>query len=67
MKNLPSAATLIDFAERALATFAQAFLAAVTLGTTTKLDDLKLAAIAGGYSVGKLLLVKANQFLSSKP
>lgn len=69
---LPSKTTLIDVGERALATFAQTFLAAVTLGHTvtpalTDLRALELAGIAGGYAVGKYLLVVANAFLASSP
>jgi aconitase B len=68
----PSKTTLIDAAERAGATFAQAFLAAVTLGHTvapavTDLRALELAAIAGAYAVGKYLLVQANAFLAKQP
>jgi hypothetical protein len=66
---LPSKKTLVDIAERSLATFAQAFLASVTLGHSvvpaiTDLRALELGAIAGGYSVGKYLLVKANAYLA---
>ncbi len=66
----PSKVTMVDLAERAGATFAQAFLAAVTLGHTvtpavTDLRALELAAIAGGYAVAKYLLVQANAFLNS--
>ncbi len=69
---LPSKATLIDLAERSLATFAQAFLAAVTLGHTvtpaiTDLRALELAAIAGAYAVAKYLMIAANTFLGSSP
>lgn len=67
MKLLPSKYTLVDVAERAGATFAQAFLAALTIGSFTDLHALKLAAVAGGYSVGKFLLVKANAFLGVAP
>lgn len=67
---IPSKKTLIDLAERSLATFAQAFLASVTIGHTvvpaiTDLRALELAAVAGGYSVGKFLLVKANAYLAN--
>lgn len=61
----PGLRTLIDVAERAGATFAQAFLAAVTLGSTTDLSAAKLGAVAGGYAVAKYLLVKAQAFLAS--
>lgn len=64
---LPSKRSLIDLAERAGATFAQAFLAAVTLGSVTDIHAAKLAAVAGGYAVGKFLLVKANAFLAKPP
>jgi len=69
---LPSKTTLIDVSERALATFAQTFLAAVTLGHTvtpalTDLRALELAAVAGAYAVAKYLLVVANAFLAASP
>jgi hypothetical protein len=51
--------------ERAGATFAQAFLAAVTLGSVTDMHAVEVAAIAGGYAVGKFLLVKANAYLAT--
>ena len=57
--------TIVDLLERSLATFAQAFLAAVTLGSVTDMKAVELAAIAGAYAVGKFLLVKANQYLNS--
>ena len=55
---------LIDVGDRASATFAQAFLAALTVGSFTDLNALKLAGIAGGYSVAKYLLVQANEVLA---
>ena len=54
---------LVDLFDRAGATFAQAFLAAVTLGTLTDVNALKLAGIAGAYAVAKYLLVEANKYL----
>lgn len=58
---------LVNVAERAGATFAQAFLAALTVGSFTDLSAVRLAAVAGGYSVAKYLLVLANQFLNASP
>lgn len=68
----PSLRTIVDLAERAGATFAQAFLASVTLGHTvvpalTDLVALKVAAVAGGYAVAKYLIVSANTWLGSTP
>lgn len=68
----PTKVTIIDVAERAFATFAQSFLAAVTLGHTvtpaiTDLRALELAAVAGAYAVAKYLLVVANAFLATSP
>lgn len=56
----------VDLGERVGATFAQAFLASVTVNVSgiTEVDALKVAAIAGAYSVAKFLLVKANAFLA---
>jgi len=54
----------VDLAERTAATFAQAFLAAVTLGAFTS-RAVELAGIAGAYAVGKFLLVKANAYLAT--
>lgn len=59
--------TIIDLAERTGATFAQAFLAVVTIGTTIDLDALKVAGVAGGYAVAKYLLVVANRYLAQPP
>jgi len=56
---------LIDLLERTGATFGQAFLASVTLGTTTDLGALKIGLVAGGYAVAKYLLVKANAYLGN--
>lgn len=56
---------LIDLGERTLATFAQAFLAAVTLGSMTDAGALKLAGIAGAYAVAKFLLVQANSWTAA--
>jgi hypothetical protein len=62
---IPSTYTIVDLAERAGATFAQGFLAAVTLGGVLghDLNALKIGGVAGGYSVAKYLLVKANGYL----
>jgi hypothetical protein len=56
---------LVDLAERAGATFAQAFLAAITVDSSgiTQVDALKVAAVAGAYSVAKFLLGEANAYL----
>lgn len=56
---------LIDLAERTGATFAQAFLAVLTVSTLTDLAALKIAGAAGAYAVGKFLLVKANAYLGT--
>jgi hypothetical protein len=58
---------LIDAAERAAATFAQAFLAALTVQSFTDVNALELAAVAAGYAVAKYLLVLANEFLAQPP
>jgi Putative lactococcus lactis phage r1t holin len=58
---------LVDIAERAGWTFVQAFAAALTLGSFTDIGALKLAAIAGGFSVVKFLGVKANSYLAVPP
>lgn len=68
----PTKVTIIDVAERAFATFAQSFLAAVTLGHTvtpaiTDLRALEFAAVAGAYAVAKYLLVVANAYLATTP
>jgi hypothetical protein len=57
----------LDLVERTAATFAQAFLAAVTLSRFTTWGAVELAAIAGAYAVGKFLLVKCNAYLSTPP
>jgi hypothetical protein len=56
---------LVDLVERAGATFAQAFLAAITVDASgiTQVDALKVALGAGVLSVGKFLLVQANAYL----
>ena len=54
---------VVDLAERTTATFAQAFLAAVTVGKVTDLSAVKVAGVAGGYAVAKYLLVAANRYL----
>lgn len=64
----PSLRTLVDLGERAGATFAQAFLASITLGHTvvpalTDLVAAKVALIAGAYSVAKFAIVAANAWL----
>lgn len=58
---------LVDLAERTCATFAQAFLAIITVSKTTDLGALKIALVAGAFAVGKYLLVKANTYLASPP
>lgn len=57
----------VDLAERAGATFAQAFVAAITVGSITDAHALKLAGVAGAYAVAKFLIVKANAFLKTAP
>lgn len=64
---MPSKKTLVDLAERAGWTFAQAFAAALTIGSFTDLHALKLAAVAGAYAIVKWLGVKANSYLGSTP
>lgn len=56
---------LIDIAERAGWTFCQSFAAALTIGSFTDLNALRLAAVAGGYSVMKWLGVKAQSYLAA--
>lgn len=58
--------TLIDLAERAGATFAQAFLAieVADQANIAQIGALKTAAFAGAFAVAKFLLVKANGFLA---
>jgi uncharacterized membrane protein (GlpM family) len=58
---------LVNVGERAGATFAQAFLAALTVGSFTDVSAVRLAAVAGGYSVAKYLLVLANSYLGTQP
>jgi len=58
---------LVNVAERSGATFAQAFLAALTLGSLTDASAVRLAAVAGSYAVAKYLLVLANAYLGSEP
>lgn len=58
---------LVDLFDRAGATFAQSFLASITVGTATGAGALKLAAVAGAYALGKFLLVKANAYLATPP
>lgn len=58
--------TFLDLAERALATFAQAFLAVeiADQAGVTQLEGLKVAGVAGALAVGKFLLVKVNAYLA---
>src|SRR5438128_2251114 len=58
---------LLDLTERAGATFAQAFLATITVDATgiTQIDALKVGAVAGGYAVAKFLMVKVNEYLKN--
>lgn len=58
--------TLIDLADRAGATFAQAFLAAITVDASgiAQVDALKVAAVAGGFAVAKFALIQANAYLA---
>ncbi len=58
---------LVDLAERAGATFAQAFLAAITVDASgiTQMDALKMGAVAGGYAVAKYVLGLARDYLKS--
>lgn len=61
---------LVDLAERAGATFAQAFLASITVGTVvhiTEIRALEVGGVAGAYSVAKYLLVVANTWLANHP
>lgn len=59
--------TLVDMAERAGATFAQAFLAAITVDASgiAQVDALKVAAVAGAYAIAKYLLTQANGYLAA--
>lgn len=54
---------LLDLLERSVATFAQAFFAAVLLYGSFEVEFLKLAAVAGGLAVVKSLA--ATQFGAS--
>jgi len=56
---------LVDLADRTFATFAQAFLAVVTVGTVTGFAAVRIALVAGGYAAAKYLLVKANTYLNT--
>lgn len=60
---------LLDLAERAGATFLQAFLAAETIDQTqiTQVSALKLAAVAGAFSVAKYVLVQTSAYLATTP
>lgn len=60
-------AKTVDLLERAAATFAQAFLAAVVVGTVTDWKALELALVAGGMAVAKYVLVVANAYLGNPP
>lgn len=59
---------LVDLAERAGATFAQAFLAIETAdqANIAQVGALKTAAYAGAFAVAKFLFVKASGFLAAK-
>jgi FMN-dependent NADH-azoreductase len=63
----PSLRTFIDLADRVGATFAQAFLAVITVGSFTDLKALKVAAVAGGYAVAKYLFTASKLYLSRTP
>lgn len=60
---------LLAVFERAGWTFAQAFAAALTVSNAAHFDvnALKVAAVAGGYSVAKYVMVLAGQYTDSKP
>lgn len=58
---------VVDLTERTGATFAQAFLAAITIGAVTDTKAIKVAGVAGAYAVAKYLLVKANAYLKATP
>lgn len=62
-------AKFLDLAERAVATFVQAFLAAETIDQTqlTQVSALKVAAVAGAFSVAKFLLVQTSAYLAATP
>ena len=58
---------LVDLLDRAGSTFAQAFLASVTVaGSTSDFSALKVAGVAGAYAVAKFVIVKANSYLSKQ-
>lgn len=63
---IPKTATLLDLVERAAATFAQAFLATITVDATgvAQVEALKVGVVAGAFSVAKFALVKVNTYLS---
>ena len=56
----------VDLSERAFATFAQAFLASITInGSLGDIHAARIGLVAGGYAICKFLMVKANDFLTA--
>lgn len=57
---------LIDLAERASATFAQAFLAVeiADQNGVSQIEGLKIAVVAGGLAVAKFAYTKVNLYLA---
>lgn len=60
---------MLDFVERVGATFLETFLALVITNSTslTHLSDFKTAAVAGGLSAAKVVLIALNGFTSQAP
>lgn len=56
---------LIDLAERAAATFVQAFVAIALVSGVSDLTALKAAGVAGALAVGKFASAQAAQYLST--
>lgn len=61
-------ARLVDLVERTTATFAQSFLATITVQRDlSERTALYTALVAGAYATGKFLLGKANAYLKTTP
>jgi Putative lactococcus lactis phage r1t holin len=57
----------VDFGERAVATFAQSFLAIeiIDQNGVNQVESLKVAAVAGGLAMAKYVFVKVSAFLNT--
>ena len=58
---------MVVFGERCVSAFATAFLASVTIGSSTKTHDLEIGALAGGYAVVRLVLDAAANMKPATP